>query len=220
MTTKSSILDATIADYIVNATVREHPILRELREETARLSQWRMAIGPEQGRLMALLAHTIGARRYLEIGVFTGYSSLAMALALPPDGYILACDVNEETTAVARRYWESAGVAGKIDLRIAPAVQTLERLRRENVEPFDMAFIDADKTNVDTYYEHALELVRDGGLILVDNVLWDGAVVDPSVDDPDTRALRDISFKAGRDDRVEAALVPVCDGLLIARKKP
>jgi caffeoyl-CoA O-methyltransferase len=212
MTTKSSILDSALADYIVNATVREHPILRELREETARLSQWRMAIGPEQGQLMALLAHTIGARRYLEIGVFTGYSSLAMALALPSDGYILACDVNEETTAVARRFWESAGVAGKIDLRIAPAVQTLELLRRENVEPFDMAFID-------TYYERALELVRGGGLILVDNVLWDGAVVDPSVDDPDTRALRDISFKAGRDDRVEAALVPVCDGLLIARKK-
>jgi caffeoyl-CoA O-methyltransferase len=110
-------------------------------------------------------------------------------------------------------------VAGKIDLRIAPAVQTLELLRRENVEPFDMAFIDADKANADTYYERALELVRGGGLILVDNVLWDGAVVDPSVDDPDTRALRDISFKAGRDDRVEAALVPVCDGLLIARKK-
>ena len=219
MTTKSSILDGAIADYIVDATVREHPILRELREETARLSQWRMAIGPEQGQLMALLAHTIGARRYLEIGVFTGYSSLAMALALPPDGYILACDVNETTTAVARRYWESAGVAAKIDLRIAPAVQTLEELRRENVEPFDMAFIDADKTNVDTYYEGALELVRGGGLILVDNVLWDGAVLDRSVDDADTRALREISFKAGRDARVEVALVPVCDGLLIARKK-
>src|ERR1700722_1964273 len=139
MTTKSSILDAAIADYIVDATVREHPMLRELREETARLSQWRMAIGPEQGQLMALLAHAIGARRYLEIGVFTGYSSLAMALALPPDGQIVACDVSEEFTAVARRYWEAAGVAGKIDLRIAPALQTLAMLRSER-KPFDMAF--------------------------------------------------------------------------------
>jgi caffeoyl-CoA O-methyltransferase len=219
MTAKSSILDPAIAEYIADSTVREHPTLRELREETARLSRWRMAIGPEQGQLMALLAHTIGARRYLEIGVFTGYSSLAMALALPSDGYILACDVDETTTAVARRYWEYAGVAGKIDLRIAPAAQTLEGLQRENVEPFDMAFIDADKSNVDIYYERALELVRAGGLILVDNVLWDGAVLDESVDDADTRALRAISFKAGRDSRVEVALVPVCDGLLIARKK-
>ena len=140
MTTKSSILDATIADYIVNATVREHPILRELREETARLSQWRMAIGPEQGQLMALLAHTIGARRYLEIGVFTGYSSLALALALPPDGYILACDVDEATTAVARRYWEYAGVASKIDLRIAPAAQTLEGLRHKTLPLFSVQY--------------------------------------------------------------------------------
>ncbi|HLY02665.1 MAG TPA: class I SAM-dependent methyltransferase [Candidatus Cybelea sp.] len=219
MTAKSSILDPAIAEYIADSTVREHPTLRELREETARLSQWRMAIGPEQGQLMALLAHAIGARRYLEIGVFTGYSSLAMALALPPDGYILACDVDEATTAVARRYWDYAGVAGKIDLRIAPAAQTLGELRRENVEPFDMAFIDADKINVDTYYEDALALVRSGGLILVDNVLWDGAVLDESVDDPATQALRAVSFKAGRDSRVEVALVPVCDGLLIARKK-
>lgn len=220
MTAKSAILDPAIHEYIVSATVREHPLLRELREETARLSRWRMAIGPEQGQLMALLAHAIGARRYLEIGVFTGYSSLAMALALPADAYILACDVDETTAAVARRYWEAAGVAGKIDLRIGPAAQTLDRLRGEAVAPFDMAFIDADKANVDTYYERALELVRGGGLILVDNVLWDGAVTDPSADDADTRALRAISFKAGRDDRVEIALLPVCDGVLIARKRP
>jgi predicted O-methyltransferase YrrM len=159
-----------------------------LREETLRLPNARMAIGPEQGQLMQLLAHAIGARRYLEIGVFTGYSSLSMALALPADGYVLACDVSEEFTRVARRYWEAAGVAAKIDLRIGPALETLAKLRAQDVEPFDMAFIDADKANVGEYYEKALELVRPGGLILVDNVLWGGAVVDASDEDPDTRA--------------------------------
>ena len=178
-----------------------------------------MQIGPEQGQLMALLARAIGAKRYLEIGVFTGYSSLAMALALPADGHIVACDVSEEFTLVARRYWEAAGVAGKIDLRIAPALETLELLRSERVKPFDMAFIDADKANVAEYYERSLELLRPGGLVLVDNVLWDGAVLDASTADPDTLALRALNAKAGRDDRVDAALLPVCDGILMARKK-
>jgi predicted O-methyltransferase YrrM len=217
MTAKSKFVDPAIQEYIIATAVREHPVLHELRDETSRHPHARMAIGPEQGQLMQLLAHTIGARRYLEIGVFTGYSSLAMALALPRDGYVLACDINETSTTVARRYWEAAGVAGKIDLRIAPALETLAQLRAENVEPFDMAFIDADKRNVGEYYERALELVRPGGLILVDNVLWDGAVIDPTVDDDDTRALRLLNLKAGGDERVEAVLVPVCDGLLIAR---
>jgi predicted O-methyltransferase YrrM len=217
MTVKSKFVDPAIQQYIIATTVREHPVLGELRDETSRHPHARMSIGPEQGQLMQLLAHMIGARRYLEIGVFTGYSSLAMALALPADGYILACDINEAATAVARRYWEAAGVAGKIDLRIAPALETLAELRAENVEPFDMAFIDADKRNVGQYYEWALELVRPGGLILVDNVLWDGAVIDPTVDDDDTRALRLLNLKAGGDERVEAVLLPVCDGLLVAR---
>jgi predicted O-methyltransferase YrrM len=217
MTVKSKFVDPAIQQYIIATAVREHPVLRELRDETSRHPHARMSIGPEQGQLMQLLAHMIGARRYLEIGVFTGYSSLAMALALPADGYILACDINEAATAVARRYWEAAGVAGKIDLRIAPALETLAELRAENVEPFDMAFIDADKRNVGQYYEWALELVRPGGLILVDNVLWDGAVIDPTVDDDDTRALRLLNLKAGGDERVEAVLLPVCDGLLVAR---
>jgi predicted O-methyltransferase YrrM len=142
-----------------------------------------------------------------------------MALALPDDGYVLACDVSEEYTAVARRYWAAAGVAGKIDLRIAPALETLAQLRAESVEPFDVAFVDADKRNVDAYYESALELVRPGGFVLVDNVLWDGAVLDPGAADPETRALRALNSKAGRDERVDVALVPVCDGLLIARKR-
>lgn len=219
MTAKSTFVDQGIQEYIIASTVREHPLLRDLREETARMPNARMQIGPEQGQLMALLAHAIGARRYLEIGVFTGYSSLAMALALPRDGYALACDVSEEYTAVARRYWEAAGVTGKIDLRIGPALETLQAVRAKNGVPFDMAFIDADKVNVNAYYEACLELVRPNGLVLVDNVLWGGAVVDPADDDPDTRALRDVSRRAGRDERVEAVLLPVCDGLLVARKR-
>ncbi|MGB8908493.1 MAG: class I SAM-dependent methyltransferase, partial [Candidatus Cybelea sp.] len=163
MTAKSTFVDSAIQEYVIGTVVREHPILSELREETARLPNARMAIGPEQGQLMQLLAHAIGARRYLEIGVFTGYSSLSMALALPADGYVLACDVSEEFTRVARRYWEAAGVAAKIDLRIGPALETLAKLRAQDVEPFDIAFIDADKANVGEYYEKALELVRPGG---------------------------------------------------------
>lgn len=219
MTAKSTFVDPAIQEYIVASVVREHPALRELREETARHPHARMAIGPEQGTFMQLLAHAIGARRYLEIGVFTGYSSLAMALALPPDGYVLACDVSDEYTAVARRYWKSAGVADKIDLRIAPALETLAHLPEQRVEPFDMAFIDADKANVDAYYERALELLRPGGLVLVDNVLWDGAVLDDSTQDAQTRALQGLNRKVGRDERVEATLVPICDGLLIALKR-
>jgi predicted O-methyltransferase YrrM len=219
MTAKSTFVDQTIQQYIIDTVVREDPRLRALREETAERPNSRMAIGPEQGQLMALLARTIGARRYLEIGVFTGYSSLAMALALPADGAIVACDVSEEFTSVARRHWQAAGVEHKIDLRIAPALETLSKLRDQGAEPFDMAFIDADKENVGAYYERALELVRPGGLILVDNVLWGGSVVDSSDRDADTLALRDVSVKAGRDERVDAALLPVCDGLLIARKR-
>jgi|SRR5579871_6212060 len=219
MTAKSTFVDQGIQEYIIASTVREDPRLRELRAETSQLPQARMQIGPEQGQLLALLARAIGARRYLEVGVFTGYSSLAMALALPRDGYILACDVSEEYTAVARRYWKAAGVASKIDLRIAPALETLKAVRAENGAPFDLAFIDADKENVNAYYEACLELVRPNGLVLVDNVLWGGAVIDPSDDDADTQALREVSLRAGRDDRVEAVLLPVCDGLLIARKR-
>jgi predicted O-methyltransferase YrrM len=219
MTAKSAFVDRAIQEYIIAGIVREHPLLQDLREETSRLPQARMAIGPEQAQLMKLLAHAIGARRYLEIGVFTGYSSLAMALALPEDGYVLACDVSEEFTSIARRYWKAAGVAGKIDLRIAPALGTLAQLLSENVEPFDVAFIDADKANVGEYYERSLQLVRTGGLILVDNVLWNGDVLDENAQDPSTRALRALTSKAARDERVDVALVPVCDGVLIALKR-
>ena len=216
MTGKSTFLDPAVQEYVISTMVREHPLQIALREETSRAAHSRMAIGPEQGQFMGVLARAIGARRYLEIGVFTGYSSLAMALAMPEDAYVLACDVNAETTAVARRYWEAAGVAGRIDLRIAPALETLDRVIAEGIEPFDIAFIDADKHNVGEYFERCLSLVRIGGFILVDNVLWDGAVTNPAVDDPDTRALRAVAAKAAADERVSASLVPICDGLLVA----
>jgi predicted O-methyltransferase YrrM len=219
MTAKSTFVDQAIQEYIIDGVVREQPILRELREATVRHPQARMQIGPEQGQLMQLLARLIGARRYLEIGVFTGYSSLAVALALPADGYVLACDVSEEFTGMARRYWDAAGVAGKIDLRVAPALETLARVRAQGIAPFDMAFIDADKQNVLEYYERALELVRPGGLVLVDNVLWSGDVLDASTTDANTRALRAVTMKAAADERVDVTLLPVCDGLLIARKR-
>lgn len=219
MIAKSDFIDQKIQEYIVKQTVREHPLLAELRDETSRLPNAQMEIGPDQGAFMQLLARTIGARRYLEIGVFTGYSSLAVALALPEDGRIIACDVSDEYTAVARRYWEQAGVAHKIDLRIAPALETIAKLTAERAEPFDMAFIDADKVNVDNYYEAALRLVRSGGLILVDNVLWSGRVLNPSDGDEGTDALRALNAKAGRDERVDVSLVAMCDGILIARKR-
>jgi predicted O-methyltransferase YrrM len=219
VTAKSNFIDKAVQEYIIEKTVREDPVLADLRIETSQRSNAQMEIGPEQGAFMQLLARAIGAKRYLEVGVFTGYSALAMALALPPEGRIVACDVNEEYTAVARRYWDRAGVSQKIDLRIAPAVETLASLIASNVEPFDMAFVDADKANVDNYYEAALRLLRTGGLLLVDNVLWGGAVVDPSAGDADTAALRALNAKAGRDERVDVSLIATCDGILIVRKR-
>jgi caffeoyl-CoA O-methyltransferase len=220
MTGKSTFLDQKIQDYIQRTTLREEPLLRELREETARMPNARMQIGPEQGQFMRLLAKAIGARSYLDIGVFTGYSALSMALALPEDGQIVACDVSEEYTTVARRYWERAGVAGRIDLRLGPALDSLDRmLERGERDRFDMAFVDADKANVEGYYERALSLLRRGGLLLVDNVLWGGDVADPGIDDEDTHALRALTRKAQEDERVDLSLVPICDGILIARKR-
>lgn len=219
MMVKSTFIDRGVQEYIIARTVREHPVLAALREETSKRSNAEMEIGSEQGALMQLLARAIGARRYLEIGVFTGYSALAVALALPEDGRIVACDVSDEYTAVARRFWERAGVAQKIDLRLAPALETLGALIAQKAEPFDMAFIDADKANVGAYYEAALQLVRTGGLILVDNVLWGGKVIEPPIGDEDTAALHALNVKVGRDERVDVSLIATCDGILIARKR-
>jgi caffeoyl-CoA O-methyltransferase len=179
-----------------------------------------MQISPEQGQFMALLVKLIGARRTLEIGVFTGYSALSVALALPDDGKIVACDVNEEWTTMARKFWQKAGVAHRIDLRLAPALQTLDALLAEGgAGQYDFAFIDADKTGYAAYYERCLQLMRRGGLIAVDNTLWSGSVVDPSVQDDDTRALRAFNDQLHGDERIDLSLLPVGDGLTLARKR-
>jgi caffeoyl-CoA O-methyltransferase len=201
------------------AHAQELPLLGKLRQETASLPEAHMQISPEQGRFMGWLVGVCGARRALEVGVFTGYSSLCVALALPEDGSLVACDVNESWTSIARRYWSQAHVEAKIDLRLAPAEQTLGALRVEGRQgSFDFAFIDANKSAYDRYYEASLDLLRPGGLLLFDNALWDGAVADPSKSDADTLAIRQLNAKAIADGRVSAALVPVGDGLLLVRK--
>ncbi len=200
--------------YLRRVGVREPDVLRRLREETAAMPRSTMQIGPEQGALLAMLVRLIGARRCLEIGTFTGYSSTVVALALPQDGAMVCCDVSVEWTDVARRYWADAGVADKIDLRIGPAIETLETLEQGS---FDFAFIDADKPSYDAYYECALKLVRPGGLIAIDNVLWSGRVADGDDQSDETRAIRALNEKVAADERVEVALVPIGDGVTLAR---
>ena len=215
-------LDLTDAlyDYVLQVSLREPAILAKLRAETAALPEAGMQIGPEQGQFMALLVELIGARHCLEVGTFTGYSALAVARALPDDGRLVACDISEDYTAIGRRYWQEAGVADKIDLRIGPALETLDGLIDEGRRgTFDFAFIDADKTNYAGYFERALTLVRPGGLIAVDNVLWDGAVIDPERDDADTEAIRGFNAARTDDDRVSLSLVPIGDGVTLARKR-
>jgi predicted O-methyltransferase YrrM len=219
MTDRNLNLEPRLYRYLIDHSVREHPALGELREATAGMAHAAMQISPEQGQFMALLVQLIGARRTLEIGVFTGYSAMSVALALPPGGRIVACDVSEEWTAMARRHWEKAGVAGKIDLRLAPALQTLDELIADGAAgTFDFAFIDADKSNYLGYYERCLTLVRRGGLIAVDNTLWSGAVADPGNSERDTLAIRAFNDAVHKDDRVEMSLLPVGDGLTLAMK--
>lgn len=209
-----------LQEYIRSVTLHEPDLMRRLREETALLPNSNLQISAEQGQLMALLTHLMGARRAIEIGVFTGYSALAVARALPEDGHMIACDINEEWTAVARRYWREAGVDRKIDLRIGPALATLDHLIASGeAGRFDFIFIDADKPNYFNYYERALILLRPGGLIAVDNVLWYGRVIDESFRDPDTRAIREFNSQLSQDSRVWLSMLPVRDGLTLACKK-
>ncbi len=220
MTRRTNNLPEELYDYILDVSLREPPVMKRLREETAPLEKANMQIGPEQGQFMSFLVELMGARNVLEVGTFTGYSALAVALALPDDGRLVACDISEEWTTIARRYWEEAGVAHKIDLRLAPAVETLDGLLTEGCAgTFDFAFIDADKEGYDMYYERALELTRTGGLIALDNTLWEGKVVDPAATDVDTEAIRAINAKLAEDERVTLSLLPVGDGLTLARKR-
>jgi predicted O-methyltransferase YrrM len=218
MSNRSIGLSEELHAYLVQVGVREPEVLVQLRAETASLPQAGMQIAPEEGALLAMLVRLTGATRCLEIGTFTGYSSTAMALALPPEGRMVCCDVSREWTDIARRAWASAGVADRIELRLGPATETLETLHAEGGGgTFDLAFIDADKLNYDAYLEACLSLVRRGGLITIDNVLWSGRVADPSVDDPDTVAIRALNAKLAVDERVDVAMLPVADGLTLAR---
>jgi predicted O-methyltransferase YrrM len=217
---KQTRIEHRLEDYILANGMREHPAQKALRAATAKMPMAGMQIGAPQGALMALLAQAIGAKRCIEIGVFTGYSALSVALALPADGRIVACDVSADYTAVGRRFWERAGVAGKIDLRVAPATETVNALLAAGeAGRFDFAFIDADKTNYDSYYEGCLKLLRPGGLIAVDNVLWGGSVVDPKRNDANTRAIKRLNAKIRKDERVTMCLVPISDGVTLVLKR-
>ena len=211
-------LSPVIHDYLIKHGTPPDAVQRELIAETARLGPAaRMQIAPEQGAFMTLLVRAIGARRAVEVGTFTGYSALSIARGLPEDGSLLCCDVSEDWTALARRIWEKAGVAKRIELRIAPAIETLRSLPDE--ESFDLGFIDADKTSYSLYFEEILKRLRPGGLVLVDNVLWGGSVVDPRSDDADTRAIRAFNDAVAVDPRVDCVMIPLSDGLTLLRKR-
>ncbi len=209
-----------LQEYLVRVGVREPTILRRLREETAPLPMRDMQIAPEQGAFMALLVELIGARRCLELGTFTGYSSLAVALAMPADGRIVCCDVSEEWTSIARRFWADAGVADKVDLRLGPALDTLDVLLADGqAGSFDFTFLDADKENYPNYYERIVELLRPGGLLAIDNVFAGGRIADESVQDPRVEATRRLNERVAADERVTIAIVPIADGLTLVRKR-
>ena len=219
MTKQTWGLDASLYDYYQAIAFREPEILKELRQATSQLPMANMQIAPEQGQFMALLVQLTGARKILEIGVFTGYSSLALALALPPQGRILGCEISAEYTAIARQFWQKAGVSEKIDVLLGPAVTSLEQLLANGEqESFDLAFIDANKSDYDQYYELSLQLVRPGGLILIDNVLWYGKVADETVQDKATQSIRHLNAKLHQDPRISLCLVPIGDGLTLALK--
>ncbi|HZW72456.1 MAG TPA: class I SAM-dependent methyltransferase [Caldimonas sp.] len=215
-----SLLPEAVERYVAFDITRETAVQKRLREETARLPEAGMQIGPDQGALLALLAHTIGAKRALEIGTFTGYSALAVAMALPADGKLVCCDRSEEWTAIARRYWKEARVADRIELRLGDARATLRELvAKRGPDSFDFAFVDADKSAYDDYYETCLVLLRPGGLVALDNMLWSGSVAKRTARDADTKALHALNAKIRDDERVDSCLLTVGDGVMVARKR-
>ncbi len=212
-------LTDALRQYLLAHSLREPPILQALRAETTKLSAHAMQISPEQGQFMQLLIQLLGAHKALELGVYTGYSALSVALALPETGRLIACDINTETTAIAQRFWQQAGVAHKVTLRLAPALETLNALLTAGeAGSFDFVFIDADKQNYVSYYEKSLSLLRQGGLMMIDNVLWQGRVADENVQDPDTQAIRDLNQRVVADARVRISLLPLGDGVTLAQK--
>jgi caffeoyl-CoA O-methyltransferase len=220
MSTKPTAVPEALYDYLLANSLREHPVQRELREKTAGIKHGGMQISPDQGQFMAMLVKLLAARRTIEVGVFTGYSSLSVALALPADGKIVACDVSEEWTGIAREFWKKAGVAEKIELRLAPALQSLDALLAEGgAGGYDFAFIDADKESYLGYYERCLKLVRRGGIISFDNTLWNGWVADDARQDADTRALRALNETLHRDERIDVSFLTVGDGFTLALKR-
>lgn len=215
------ILAPEIYSYLCDHSLREPAVLRDLREKTDQLPTSYMQVLPEEGQFLSFMVQLINARKTLEIGVYTGYSTLWTALALPKDGKIIACDISEEWTTIAQEYWRQAGVIEKIDLRLAPALDTLNQLLETgHANSFDFAFIDADKENYVAYYEATLKLIRPGGLIAIDNIFWDGKVANSIYQDSETCALRDIAEKLHHDPRVLISLIAVADGLLLALKRP
>ncbi len=213
-------LSENLYEYMKGVSLREPDILRRLRQETARDPMHMMQISQEQGQFMGLLIKILGAARTLEIGVYTGYSSLCVGMALPENGRLVACDISREWTAVARKYWKEAGLSTKIDLRLAPALQSLEKLIRDGESgTYDFAFIDADKENYDGYYEGCLKLLRTGGLIAIDNVFWGGKAAEKDAPDEETRAIQALNEKIHRDERVDLSMIPIGDGLTLVRKR-
>lgn len=212
-----SFISPELQSYVSSHSVQEDDLLRRLREETSAHERAGYQISPDQGWFMRQFAAMIGAKRYLEIGVFTGYSSLCVMYGMGENGYALACDVSEEYTSVARKYWEEAEVADRIDLRLAPALETLDALIAEGVEPFDLAFIDPDKPNMPKYFDRCLKLVRKSGVIMSDNVLWAGRVIDPSNEDQETEVIRAYNQMVFADHRVESVMLPIGDGLTLSR---
>lgn len=220
MSTASIGVSEELNDYLLSVSLRDDDISRRLREETAAMPRSEMQIAPEQGQFMAMMVELTQAKRIIEIGTFTGYSALSMARALPPDGELVTCDISQEWASVGQRYWEEAGLSDRIRLRVGPAVDTLDQLiESHGTGSFDLAFIDADKENYGAYYEKCLQLVRKGGLIMIDNVLWEGQVIDPLVNDVHTKAIRELNNFVHDDERVTISMIPLADGLTLARKR-